>query len=109
MKTQFLPGEIRFFLVFSGGLTVQRTVTSNSGIGSADVGYLWKQANEVIVGGVGIVQRIAAINEINNTVKASNVVGSGVRCKSMYYYGDFHINPDVFSNNIGISESRTLE
>jgi len=35
-------------------------------------------------------------------VLASLIVGKGIRCKSLYYSGDFHINPFLFANNEGV-------
>lgn len=84
-------------------ITIHKTITSNSGIGAADVGYFFKKANDCpITGGLGIVQRFAAMQEINPTVLASLIVGKGIKCKSMYYHGDFHINPETFQNNVDI-------
>lgn len=76
--------------------------TSNGGISSGDTGYFFAPAGEHVVGGLGLVRRLAEIQEINTTTKAGQLVGRGVRCKSLVYKGQFHINPFVFANNAGV-------
>lgn len=83
-------------------ITTHYRTTSNSPISSGDTGYFFAPAGEPIVGGLGLTRRIAAIQEIGSGVLASNVVGSGVRCKSLYYFGQFHISPFAFANNAGV-------
>lgn len=84
-------------------ITVQKSFNSNSAIGSADTGYFWKKANDCpITGGLSLVQRLTLIQEQPSGVLASLVVGKGVKCKSLYYYGNFHISPALFQNNIDV-------
>lgn len=84
-------------------ITVHKGFTSNSAIGAGDVGYFFKKAgDDTIIGGLSLVQRAAVIQEQPAGVLSALVVGKGIKCKSMYYYGDFHINPFVFANNEGV-------
>jgi hypothetical protein len=87
-------------------ITTYRRTEYNSGIGTGDVGYIWKDVTEPNIGGLAVVRRLAAIEALPESIGAAGVVGNGLKIRSLYYHGSFHISPFVFADDAGIQNNQ---
>lgn len=87
-------------------ITTYKRTEYNSGIGAGDVGYIWKDVDEVNLGGLAVVRRMSAIKAQPVASPTSRFVGSGLKCRSLYYHGSFHVNPSVFGDGVGIQNNQ---
>lgn len=89
-------------------ITTFRRTEHNSPIGAGDVGYFYKNLTEPNIGGLALVRRLAAMEDLTSTTLSSKIVGAGVVIRSLYYHGSFHINPFVFGDDAGIQNNQVV-
>lgn len=79
-------------------ITTFKATFYNSGIGSADVGYLFGSLSENNVGGLALPVRLAAVKGLPPSTRLGQLFGNGLHTKYVTYYGDFVLDPNAFWN-----------